>query len=225
MTATAIVRKDDGLVLYLFDGSPDLTIDERGLHGPVRALDIRPETHEAIEVEDVPSPWVGGAYAWDGSDWAVVNQAILDAIELRRSEEAGALLTKRLATLAEYRWRREEAGIAWVRPSDSRVFGIATDRESQAKMQAERSAARDGLRTDGAGWKCLDAATGRIVWEPMANADVEAFAADAWAYVSACFAREGALGAALYAAAADDGRTADERISAIEAVDLEVGWP
>ena len=141
------------------------------------------------------------------------------------NQEIAEHLAERLFALADLRWRREEAGIAWVRPSDSRVFGIATDRESQAKMQAERSAARDGLRTDGAGWKCLDAATGRIVWEPMQNTDVEAFAADAWAYVSAFFAREGALGADLYAAAADDGRTAGERIAAIEAVDLEAGWP
>lgn len=113
---------------------------------------------------------------------------------------------ERTAAIAARRYEREIAGILW------RGYGIATDRESQAKIDTEERATEKGLRVDGKGWKCVDLSTGTVTFRPTTNAEMQEIATAAYGYVSACFAREEALLFAL-----DAGDYSDSM--------LATGWP
>lgn len=91
------------------------------------------------------------------------------------------------AAIASRRWSQEVAGITW------NGYGIATDRESQDKIVQETRAIDRGLRIDGKGWKCIDLATGVVVFRPTTNAEMVAIGDAVYDYVSACFAREEVL--------------------------------
>ena len=108
--------------------------------------------------------------------------------------------------IAARRYEAEVAGIVW------QGHGIATDRDSQQKMSDERNAVKDGLRTGGKGWKCLDLATGTVVFRPTTNEEILELTAAAYRHVSDCFDREGQLLAAL----------ADGTITLAS---LDEGWP
>lgn len=110
------------------------------------------------------------------------------------------------AAVAARRYQAEISGITW------QGYGIATDRESQQKMSDERNAVKDGLRTDGKGWKCLDLASGETVFRPTSNAEILDLTAAAYHHVSACFDREGELLGAI-----ELGTYADSM--------LNEGWP
>lgn len=110
------------------------------------------------------------------------------------------------ALIAARRYEAEIGGIVW------HGHGIATDRESQQKMSDERSAVKDGLRTEGKGWKCLDLTTGAVVFRPTSNAEILDLTAAAYRHVSDCFDREGQLLAAMA-----EGAFTPEM--------LEEGWP
>jgi hypothetical protein len=130
-------------------------------------------------------------------------------------EIAAALDARRDAGIAAAQVRRREVeigGIAWTRISDSAVFGIATDVESQGKLTAARAAAVSGLRASGAKWKCQNAATGATVFEAFSDADMISIANAALAHVQAAYDREAALVAALTAATDSTGMTAAEAL-------------
>ena len=110
------------------------------------------------------------------------------------------------AAVASRRWQQEVAGITW------QGYGIATDRESQDKIVQETRAIDRALRVDGKGWKCIDLATGIVVFRSTTNAEMLAIADAVYDYVSACFAREEALLAEVAAGTYDPAM-------------LETGWP
>ncbi|WP_181297038.1 DUF4376 domain-containing protein [Pseudomonas sp. Q2-TVG4-2] len=110
------------------------------------------------------------------------------------------------AAVASRRWHQEVAGIAW------QGYGIATDRESQDKIVQETRAIDRALRVDGKGWKCIDLATGIVVFRPTTNAEMVAIGDAVYAYVSACFEREEALLEEIVAGTYDTSM-------------LETGWP
>lgn len=110
------------------------------------------------------------------------------------------------AVVAARRWQAEIAGIVW------QGYGIATDRESQDKIVQETRAIDRALRVDGKGWKCIDLATGIVVFRSTTNAEMMTVADAVYDYVSACFAREEALLAEIEA------NTYDPAM-------LETGWP
>ena len=73
----AIVDKATKVVSYLLDTVP--LISDTGMHSAeVNATDIRSETHNAIEVSDVPEVFVGGVYTLIDGEWAVINQDVVD---------------------------------------------------------------------------------------------------------------------------------------------------
>lgn len=111
-----------------------------------------------------------------------------------------------IARIATRRYQAETAGFIW-----SGVL-IATDRESQAKIQTHRSAARDGLRQDGAIWKCNDPSTGLPVFRATSNAEMIEIGDAAFNFVQATYTREGELMAGIA-----DGTTTQSMI--------EEGWP
>lgn len=110
------------------------------------------------------------------------------------------------AAVAKRRWHQEVAGIAW------QGYGIATDRESQDKIVQETRAIDRALRVDGKGWKCIDLATGVVVFRPTTNAEMVAIGDAVYGYVSACFAREEVLLSEIAAGTYDPAM-------------LETGWP
>jgi hypothetical protein len=81
-------RKADNVVAYLVADDEMVVIDDRGLHTKsMRALDIKPETHEVIDGVPAPDLFVGGAMAWNGS-WTVTNQGAYDDAKAARDQEA-----------------------------------------------------------------------------------------------------------------------------------------
>ncbi len=114
------------------------------------------------------------------------------------------LRAAKLAKLAAIRYARETAGIS--------VAGaqIRTDRESQYTLAGALLAIQQGLVPGPIDWK---AASG---WVQVSSAQLAAIAQAVASHVQACFSRERALAEQL-AAAAD--------IAAVNAIDLETGWP
>jgi len=113
---------------------------------------------------------------WDGEGWQVLDSA----------PEVPTPVVDWPALIAARRYTAEVAGTVWL------GFGIATDRESQNKVDQELRAVERGLREDGAGWKCLDLATGLVGFRPTSNAEVAAIAGAVYRHVSGCFKREDA---------------------------------
>lgn len=149
-----------------------------------------------VEAPDAPvyDPATQYAPTWDGMTWTVRDKTAAElAAEAARAQAAA------LAALADARWAYEVGGITYTRASDGKVYGIATDRESQGKLDAERNAALAGLRTAGDVWKCLDVAAGAVVWVPFTDAEISEIAAAARAHVAAAFRREGELAALILA--------------------------
>lgn len=111
-----------------------------------------------------------------------------------------------IATVADRRYQQEISGFNW------NGLYVATDRQSQAKLNESRQAVNDGLRVDGTVWKCFDLTTSLPVFRPTTNAEILDLSAAAFSYVQACFAREGVLTAAVL-----EGSYVDSM--------LDEGWP
>jgi hypothetical protein len=71
-----IRQKSDNLIQYQFSTEPEF---KGYLVKPLMAMDIRPETHEVIQIDDAPPVWYGGLWAYDGA-WTVANQDIYDRV-------------------------------------------------------------------------------------------------------------------------------------------------
>lgn len=108
-----------------------------------------------------------------------------------------------LAHAAERRWRAEIGGTTWS------GWAVATDRESQAKIIAERLAIEAGERADPDGWKFADG-----VFRMIGNAGFVALSNAVRGHVRACFALEAQVRAAIEEGA----------VTSFEAVDA-AGWP
>lgn len=130
------------------------------------------------------------AYEADGSQDTYIKPELVRMtdtdVEAHLNPPAPTANDPRIAIAAE-RYNREISGITW------NGYGIATDRESQQKMSDERSVVKDGLRTDGKGWKCLDLESGVATFRPTTNAEILEITEAAYRYVSTCFDREGEL--------------------------------
>ncbi len=154
-----------------------------------------------------PEAAQGSAAKWAGDGWVLVPASEADAaksaLEAKQREQE---LLNAASAIAARRYAAEVAGIQW------QGYGIATDRDSQDKVDKEDRAVDKGMREDGKGWKCLDLATGQVGFRPTTNAEMQEIAAAVYAYVSSCFAREGELLAALA-----DGTYTDDM--------LADGWP
>lgn len=108
--------------------------------------------------------------------------------------EAGAA-GRRAAAIAERRYLAEIGGAVWS------GWPVATDRDSQAKINAAYALARDGYWQTGAGWKYADG-----VYRALTAEQVIAMALAVSAHVQACFAHEAVL-------------------MADPSADIDVGWP
>jgi hypothetical protein len=74
--------------IYLLEDGVDWTLSARGLWShPVKAMDIKPETHEVVEGVAAPVLWVGGALTYDDG-WSVADQAAFGPV-LTQATNAG----------------------------------------------------------------------------------------------------------------------------------------
>lgn len=126
------------------------------------------------------------------------------------------LRAARIAAVTARRWQVETAGFLWARPDTAEVYYIATDATSQGKIDAERKAADAGRRRPGDVWKCGDPVTGGVVYPALSDADIVDMSNAARDRVCDCFNREAALVAAVAVA---------EDAAALDAIDIETGWP
>ncbi|WP_426111346.1 DUF4376 domain-containing protein [Pseudomonas sp. DSP3-2-2] len=108
--------------------------------------------------------------------------------------------------IADRRYTAEVRGFIW-----NSVF-IDTDRVSQPKIASARAAAKDGVRSDSAVWKCGNPMTGQPLYRVTTNAEMVQIGDAAFNYVQACYDREGEL----IAAVADD---------TITDAMIDAGWP
>jgi len=109
-----------------------------------------------------------------------------------------------LARLAAYRYQRETAGIPFTTAAATR-HRVATDRDSQAKINAAYTMARDGLLPQGLVWKMADGS-----FPHLTAADVTAMALEVAGHVAGCFAREAELA---------------PQVAAAPNTDITTGWP
>ena len=92
----AIIESATGRTLYLFADGANVQITTSGLAGPdVRALDIKPETHEVVTAPEPPGVWLGGVWRWDGA-WSVADQARYDEFVAEKLEAAKAAAVTRI---------------------------------------------------------------------------------------------------------------------------------
>lgn len=101
----AVIESATGKAIYLLQDAETAVIDGTGLHGVVRAFDIKPETHEIVTVP-APEIWVGGALSWSGTDWVVLDQPALDAeaerLEGLKRDAVNVERDRRIATGATF---------------------------------------------------------------------------------------------------------------------------
>lgn len=74
----AVIETSTGKALYLFADTDVVEITDAGMTGPIRAMDLRPETHSIVTATQ-PAFFVGGGVMqWDDG-WVILDQAAYDA--------------------------------------------------------------------------------------------------------------------------------------------------
>lgn len=104
------------------------------------------------------------------------------------------------------RYQAEVAGFIW------NGFYIASDRESQTKLDSASRAATKGLRVENSVWKCGNPLTGEVLYRETSNAEIIEIADMGFHYVQACFSREAELVAA-------------SKLPQFDPQSIHIGWP
>ncbi len=174
-----IVREiQSKLVLYMTP--EEVVITDRGMMEPLRAFDIKPDTHEVVNEVDAPEFFVGGLLSYDGV-WAVADQ-------VRYDEAFAAVLLRykqsKLDALAAFRYQKEIGGVLF------NGMTVPTDRQSQSMLTGAYNAMQiDPTRIinwkTNMGYLQLDAATITMLSSVVAN------------HIQSCFTREMELAAAI----------------------------
>jgi hypothetical protein len=94
-----IVKKiSNSVVVYMFNDTDTVEITENGMKGPVRALDIKPDTHVIVEGVIEPDFFVGNAFTYVTS-WVISNQEGYDEAWAKMYSEIEVILPYGLATI------------------------------------------------------------------------------------------------------------------------------
>lgn len=132
-----IREKASSVVPYFFDDSDAVELKETGLHGRVRALDIKPGTHEILEGVAEPSYLKhGGALSYINGTWAVANQPLYDEALASALDQAKDKKREALADLVD---QKLAAGFTVNGlPVDTTEKGLARLNVGRAKGRASR---------------------------------------------------------------------------------------
>jgi hypothetical protein len=208
-----IRRKSDNVAVYLFDDDAQISFDGFMI-SPIRAFDIKPETHEVVQNVPNPTIWLGNAFTYNNG-WTVIDQPAIDAILARRLTEA------KDSRRAEVNTLRDEKMISDF-TYDSVVY--QADDLSQARLDRARASALaaivGGAQPGDYRWhgQAQD-----FFWIAKDNSLTTMDAQTTLAFGNAMVAREGMLIAAGTAIKSTiDACTTVEEVAAI---DITTGWP
>ena len=214
----AVVETATGRVPYLFAAGAAATLDGRGLHGPVRALDIRPATHALLTVPAPPGLFVGNAWTYregggDDAGWQIADQAALDARAAELLDTARA--AKRDAVQAEAD-RRMNAGYAHDFGPPHGLLTLQTREPDRTNWLTVAQIAR--LR--------VDAEEPDFAMRPIRTAENVNVPITAAAALACMVAQQAHLGAVLEQSwALKDAIAAAPDQAALDAIDPTTGWP
>jgi len=197
-----IRKKSDNLIQYRFDTEPEF---KSHLVKPIKALDIKPETHEAIQISDVPPVWHGGLWFYDG-EWTVANQDIYDSVLTRwKTEKATQINTIRYSKIYM-------ESIPYTFPGDTEPDGI------QMRDETDRQNIQDFV---------IDAANKdpgeTMYWMPVSN-NVKAMTA-AQAVEMGQYLKNRGDQIMAYSWQLKAQVSAAETIEVLNAINIQEGWP
>ena len=109
-----IRRKADNLVLYCFNQKP---VFKSYMIKPIKALDIKDETHESIFIDNQPLFWLGGLWYYDGT-WTVANHEIYDSV----MQEEQKRIVQSVYAIRQAKIYQES--IPYIFPGDTEYDGI-----------------------------------------------------------------------------------------------------
>lgn len=210
----------DNRPLYNFGGDPsDFYLNHAGVDriaATPRPMDTDATVVTGWKVEQIDGVWT--------QTWTVHTRTVGELID-----HLSLVAKEKLALLADRRYHVETAGLLWVKPGTSEVYGIATDREaSQGKLHAERYAADQGTRRDDDEWKCLNVATGKVDFIPLTNAQIINMTNATRTMISDAFNNEAVHSRAIDALTdVGEDPSAEDLIAACAAVraySIESGW-
>lgn len=96
--------------------------------------------------------------------------------------------------VADERYEKETAGIVWLSPTDGKLWYIATDLDSQGRIDSSVAAVDRGLRVDGSVWKTaeINPSTGgfTLAYRSTTNAEIQEWGDLVGTYVQKCFTAE-----------------------------------
>lgn len=96
--------------------------------------------------------------------------------------------------VAKDRFSKETAGIIWPDPQTGRLWYIATDLDSQSRIDASVSAVERNIRVENSVWKTaeINPSTGAftLTYRPTTNAEIQIWAELVASYVQKCFTAE-----------------------------------
>jgi hypothetical protein len=97
----AVIEIATGKVVFAAQDTDELTLDDKGLSGAIRALDITPETHKIKTVADNPD-FVGGVWSHAAMQWEVIDAARLMQI---KGEQIALDITNAIQTMLDAKAR------------------------------------------------------------------------------------------------------------------------
>ena len=103
-------------------------------------------------------------------------------------------ISNRIEQVAKERFAKETGGIVWVDSSTGKLWYIATDLDSQGRINAAKTAVDQGFRVDGSVWKTaeINPSTGAftLTYRPTDNAEISQWAQLVHTHVQKCFTAE-----------------------------------
>lgn len=169
----AIIHNGTNLVVFLRPDSDTLILDETGLRGAIRALDVTAGSHRLETVPDNPD-FIGGLWRFVDGAWDIADQERYAAILADRdaAEQAAALAEAKAA---------RAAAVAAIRVTTSAGNTFGGDEDSQNRMARALAAMID---SDTLPWVLADNTVATVTRTELQEALRQAGAAMAEIWVS-----------------------------------------
>lgn len=112
------------------------------------------------------------------------------------------VIANKVEKVAQERFAKETGGIIWLDTNSGKLWYIATDLDSQGRINAAKTAVDQGFRVDGSVWKTaeINPSTGEftLTYRPTTNAEITAWAQLVHTHVQKCFTAEGMVNNKLF---------------------------
>jgi hypothetical protein len=118
--------------------------------------------------------------SWNGTAWVVTDYT---------DEEMLYLVNNHRQSVAADRYAQESEALEWIDPTDSSVWYIDNNLDSQQRLTSIKTAIDAGLSTGTKEWKLANA-QGQVVFRTTTNAEINQWVDLSLARVETCFAVE-----------------------------------